>query len=355
MSKKQTYKKPPGCMGALFERIGIFVTAFAIYVIILLLIYPSGGGNLPDWCLAIGVLIALIASAFDLFSKGIVSFANFIRICSRLVARFVVWGRTAIAFIRIRLKSNDDSKIETADNYRNNANGQATDAHEAYLPTNVLLGYEKILTRSGLNCCLEEIDAMDGHDFEDWCAEALRNSGFTNVSVTPGSGDQGVDVLAEKDGIKYAIQCKRYSSDLGNTPVQEVYLGKAFYKCHVGVVLTNQHFTAGAKEAASASGVLLWDREWIKSYLSKQENAEDDVHEVTYSGYKDELLPFAVDAVFETGIASVPVVQHKLNLGYARSARIIDEMEELGIIGAFRGSRPREILVTRDQWENMRK
>lgn len=209
--------------------------------------------------------------------------------------------------------------------------------------------------RTDLNSKLLGIDTMEGHDFEQWCAEALQNSGFTNVSVTPGSGDQGVDVLAEKDGIKYAIQCKRYSSDLGNTPVQEVYLGKAFYKCHVGVVLTNQHFTAGAKEAASASGVLLWDREWIKSYLSKHEGTEHDAQEVVHGIYKDALLPIAVDLVFETGIASVSMTQRRLDVGYARAARIVDEMEELGIVGEFRGSKPREILITKSQWESMRK
>ena len=62
------------------------------------------------------------------------------------------------------------------------------------------------------------VDSMEGHDFEYWCADLLRKNGYENVEVTPGSGDQGIDVLAEKDGIKYAIQCKCYSKDLGNTP-----------------------------------------------------------------------------------------------------------------------------------------
>lgn len=114
---------------------------------------------------------------------------------------------------------------------------------------------------------MQSIDNMDGHDFEYWTANALTNLGYKNVSVTPGSGDQGVDVLAEKDGIKYAIQCKRYTSDLGNTPVQEVFAGKNYYNCHVGVVLTNRYFTQGAKELAQNTGVLLWDRTWISNYL----------------------------------------------------------------------------------------
>lgn len=103
------------------------------------------------------------------------------------------------------------------------------------------------------------IDKMNGHDFEYFCAELLRKNGFSDVKVTKGSGDQGVDILAKKDGIKYAIQCKNYASHLGNSPVQEVNAGKIYYKCHVGVVMTNSTFTQGAKTLAEATGVLLWD------------------------------------------------------------------------------------------------
>lgn len=115
------------------------------------------------------------------------------------------------------------------------------------------------------------IDCMDGHSFEYFCAEVLEKNGFKNVSVTKGSGDQGVDVLAEKGGIKYAVQCKNYSSPLGNTPVQEVNAGKTFYNCHVGVVMTNSTFTPGAKELAQATGVLLWDRKVLQEMMGSLE------------------------------------------------------------------------------------
>lgn len=116
---------------------------------------------------------------------------------------------------------------------------------------------------------LSEVDGMDGHAFEYWCADLLKKIGFSEVEVTQGSGDQGVDILAEKDGIKYAIQCKCYASDLGNKPVQEVNTGKAIYHCQIGAVITNRHFTHGGKEAAEATGVLLWDRDWIQSKLNE--------------------------------------------------------------------------------------
>lgn len=108
---------------------------------------------------------------------------------------------------------------------------------------------------------LRRVDCMDGHSFERWCADLLKLNGFENVSVTPGSGDQGVDILAEKDEVKYAIQCKCYSNDLGNSPVQEIHTGRTVYKCQIGIVMTNQGFTDGAKKVAEATGVLLWGRE----------------------------------------------------------------------------------------------
>jgi S-DNA-T family DNA segregation ATPase FtsK/SpoIIIE len=68
----------------------------------------------------------------------------------------------------------------------------------------------------------------------------------------------------------------------------------------------------------------------------------------------DELLPAAVDVILETGQASVSMLQRRLKLGYARAARIVDEMEEKGIVGPFQGSKPRAILVTKEQWEAMK-
>lgn len=114
---------------------------------------------------------------------------------------------------------------------------------------------------------LARIDAMDGHAFEHFTADLLRKLGYQKVQVTRGSGDQGVDVLAEKEGVKYAFQCKCYSSDLGNKPVQEVHAGKYIYQCHVGVVITNRYFTQGAKDAAKATGILLWDRDKLRSLI----------------------------------------------------------------------------------------
>ncbi len=68
----------------------------------------------------------------------------------------------------------------------------------------------------------------------------------------------------------------------------------------------------------------------------------------------DEMLPAAVEVILETKQASVSMLQRRLKLGYARAARIVDEMEEKGIVGPFQGSKPRDILITKEQWEAMK-
>jgi len=67
----------------------------------------------------------------------------------------------------------------------------------------------------------------------------------------------------------------------------------------------------------------------------------------------DELLPAAVDVVLEIGQASVSMLQRRLKLGYSRAARLVDQMEERGIVGPFEGSKPRQLLITRAQWQEM--
>lgn len=129
---------------------------------------------------------------------------------------------------------------------------------------------------SGTKIYNKEIDYMTGEEFEIFIAQILRSTGFYNINLTKGSGDQGVDILAEKDGIKYAFQCKRYDKPVGNKAVQEVFAGKFYYHCHTAVVVTNNYFTQSAKELAYENGVVLWDRD----YVHRIANIENEYFEV---------------------------------------------------------------------------
>ena len=119
------------------------------------------------------------------------------------------------------------------------------------------------------NLTIEEIDNnIDGINFEDLCGKLLEKNGFTNISVTKSSGDFGADIIAYKEEVKYAIQCKKYSTPVGVCAVQEVIASKSIYDCHVACVLTNNYFTPAAVELAKKNLVLLWDRNKLKKIIN---------------------------------------------------------------------------------------
>ncbi len=84
----------------------------------------------------------------------------------------------------------------------------------------------------------------------------------------------------------------------------------------------------------------------------KKSGAEVEIDTPT-NGYDDEMTEKAIEVVVESGMASTTLIQRKLKLGYARAARIIDELSEKGIIGPFEGAKPRKVLITKEQWMEM--
>lgn len=117
----------------------------------------------------------------------------------------------------------------------------------------------------------DTFEDMDGHEFEYFCADLLERRGFVEVEVTRGSGDYGIDILAEKDGVTYAVQCKRYTAPVGVKAIQEAYAGRDYYDRMVGAVMTNQYFTAPAVEAAKKLKILLWDGGYVESMMEEDE------------------------------------------------------------------------------------
>ena len=112
---------------------------------------------------------------------------------------------------------------------------------------------------------------MNGYEFESLTKEILLKNNFYDVTVTKASCDFGVDVIAYKDSVKYAIQCKKYSSTVGIKAVQEIIASRAMNNCHVAVVLTNNYFTEAAKELALKNNCLLWDRDVLVKMINKYE------------------------------------------------------------------------------------
>lgn len=111
-----------------------------------------------------------------------------------------------------------------------------------------------------LNKDKQEVSQMTGYQFEHYCAAVLLKNGFSKSEVTQSSGDYGVDIVAEKDGITYGIQCKYYNAEkVGIKAVQEAFSGAQFYDCMIAVVMTNGTFTTAAIEMARKTKVKLWD------------------------------------------------------------------------------------------------
>lgn len=115
---------------------------------------------------------------------------------------------------------------------------------------------------------------IDGFDFEKISKIILEKNGFYDVYVTKASGDYGADVIAYKDKIKYAIQCKKFASKVGVKAVQEVMASREMYKCHVGAILTNNYFTPNAIKLAEENKILLWDLNELSKMIDKMNNNE---------------------------------------------------------------------------------
>ncbi len=115
-----------------------------------------------------------------------------------------------------------------------------------------------------------DYDNLSGIEFEKYAAHVLSLNGFENIKFTPASGDHGIDILAVKNDISYAIQCKCYSSNIGNSAIQQAHTGKSIYHKDVAVVLTNQYFTPQAISEANTLNVKLWDRNKLNSLIKRE-------------------------------------------------------------------------------------
>ena len=99
-------------------------------------------------------------------------------------------------------------------------------------------------------------DDIDPIEFENRCAEAMRLAGWA-AATTKASGDQGVDVTAEREGVRIVLQCKRHGRPVGNKAVQEALSGKLYADADHAAVVTNATFSKSAEDLAERTGVHL--------------------------------------------------------------------------------------------------
>lgn len=116
-------------------------------------------------------------------------------------------------------------------------------------------------------------ERMSGFEYERFCASLLERCGW-KCELTKASGDQGVDIVARKNRRTAAIQCKKYSSPVGNAAVQEIVAARTHLRADYAVVVSNALFTRAAQELASTTDTLLIhhaDLDRLEVLLSEQQ------------------------------------------------------------------------------------
>ena len=113
------------------------------------------------------------------------------------------------------------------------------------------------------------VDEMEGVEFEHYLAGHFEKQGF-EVEVTQAGHDFGADLIITRDGVKTAVQAKRYSENVSLSAVQEVFAAAAYYDCDTSLVITNSYYTSSAKKLAEKIGVELWDRDMLMEMFPEE-------------------------------------------------------------------------------------
>jgi len=235
-----------------------------------------------------------------------------------------------------------------------------------------LKGYNKLLMENGEEGILPEIviiidelaDLMmvAPNDVEDAICRLAQMARAAGMHLVIATQRPSVDVITGvikaniPSRISFAVSSQIDSRTILDMAGAEKLLGKGdmlFYPVgkpkpiRVQGAFVSEKEVENVVEFIKSQGKAEYDDNIIEEINSKNEHPESSDSDV------DELLPQAIELVVEAGQASVSLIQRKFKVGYARAARIIDQMEERGIVGGFEGSKPRQVLISKQQWHEM--
>lgn len=125
---------------------------------------------------------------------------------------------------------------------------------------------EERLTRESIKATPQKFSTLSGKDFEKLLYRLFEKMGYS-VQLTGKTGDQGGDLIANKNGERILIQAKRYENSVGNSAVQEAVAAQKFYNCTKAMVVTCSDFTAEAKSLAQANNVDLVGKKKLQELL----------------------------------------------------------------------------------------
>jgi len=153
-------------------------------------------------------------------------------------------------------EKNGDSIYETGQDYTN-----------SFLKHEMLAEISRLVSSHITNNDDEfEIDLIDPIGYEKSIEKIFQSLGW-KARQTKSSGDQGADVIAEKDGYICVIQCKLYSQPVGNKAVQECFSATKFYHGNMGIVITNNSYTKSARTLAESTNIELLHHSEIENYV----------------------------------------------------------------------------------------
>ncbi|SCG83392.1 DNA translocase ftsK [Proteiniborus sp. DW1] len=205
---------------------------------------------------------------------------------------------------------------------------------------------------------LADLMMVSASEVEDYICRLAQMARAAGIHLIVATQRPSVDIITGTikanipSRISFAVSSQADSRTILDMGGAEKLLGK-------GDML---FYPVGESKPLRIQGAFIGEEEINKlvEYLQSQcsANYEEKVVEEISNNLKqttddsDELLPNAIDIVIDEGQASISLLQRRLKIGYARAARIIDEMEERGIVGGYEGSKPRKVLITRDEYEN---
>jgi restriction system protein len=175
---------------------------------------------------------------------------------------------------------------------------------------------------------MDDVDNMPGLMFEDYVAKLMEHQGYS-TRVTPGSGDLGVDIVAQKAGVRYAVQCKRHNSSVSRTAISDAVAGKNHYECSEAMVVTNSYYTPGAMALARSNNCILVDRnelaQWANSYRGTTNNNRDRASYIIFAAVGCFVLIGLV-----SGLSGYVRSQSQTAAGTPASMRGINQAQPMG-------------------------
>jgi restriction system protein len=132
--------------------------------------------------------------------------------------------------------------------------------------------YKKSLEQKYRAMQIANIDGMSGIEFEQYLQRLLTYRGFS-VNLTRATGDLGIDLIASGNGIKIAIQAKRYHSKVSRRAISDAVAGMSYYGCNKSMVITNNYFSSGAITLAKSTGCILINRDTLATWINEYQGS----------------------------------------------------------------------------------